>query len=75
MVITVGRVSMNRTAYNRDWNRRHAARRNATRNVRKWCRWLVMSACTELAWPEPWRVVDSGRIQPVRRPVLKLRRV
>ena len=63
---------MNRTIYNRDYHRRHAQRRNDARIRRKWCRWLVMRACTELAWPEAW-VVDSGTIQPVRRPVLKLR--
>lgn len=65
---------MSRTAYNREYHRQHAAARNVERNRRKWCRWLVTAACTELAWPEPWRVVDSGRIQPVRRPLLRLRR-
>lgn len=63
-----------RTAYNREWNRQHAAARNATRNARRWARWLIHAACAELAWPEPWRLVDSGRTQPVPRPLLTLRR-
>ena len=64
---------MTRTAYNREYYRLNAARLNARRAAWRWACWLVHEVL--FAPEEPWRVVDSGRVQPVRRPVLKLRRV
>ena len=70
---------MNRTTYAREYYRAHraqlSARRAAQKLRKKWCAWLVRSVLVELSKVEPWRVVNSGRVQPVRRPLLKLRRV
>ena len=65
---------MPRTAYNRDLWRTHAREFNEARNRRKWTRWLVMAACTELAFPEPMQPVNHFPAMPVRRPILRLRR-
>ena len=65
---------MNRTAYNRDLWRTHARAFNDARNRRKWARWLVTAACTELAFPEPAQAVNCFPAMPVRRPILRLRR-
>lgn len=64
---------MTRTAYHRQYW--HASARSDARKRRRWAARLVRAVLAELSMVEPWRVVDSGRIQPVRRPVLKLRRV
>lgn len=68
---------MTRTAYNREYRRLNAARLNARRARRAAWRWACWVVHEVLFAPpeEPWRVVDSGRVQPVRRPVLKLKRV
>ena len=67
------------TPYHRRYYAEHraklSARRAAQKLRKKWCAWLVRSVLVELSKVEPWRVVNSGRVQPVRRPVLRLRRV
>ena len=65
---------MTRTAYNRNLWRTHARAFNDARNRRKWARWLVMAACTELALPEPIQAVNRFPAMTARRPILRLRR-
>lgn len=74
MVITVGVFPMSRTTYARDLWRRNARAFNDARNRRKWARWLVMAACTELAFPEPMQAVNHFKPMSARRPLLTLRR-
>lgn len=69
-----GVFPMSRTAYARQLWRRHARAFNDARNRRKWARWLVMAACTELAFPEPPQAVNHFPAIPARRPILRLRR-
>ena len=66
-------AGMKRTAYHRQYW--HANARSDARKCRRWAVRLVRALLAELSRAEPWRVVDSGRVRPVRRPVLKLRRV
>ena len=64
---------MSSAAYARQLWRTHAREFNERRNRRKWARWLVMEACTELAFPEPPQAVNHFEPMPVRRPLLRLR--
>ena len=77
MVVSHWRVDQtmtHRTTYARDLWRRNARAFNDARNRRKWARWLVMAACTELAFPEAVQAVNRLPTMPARRPILRLRR-